>query len=34
MELGGWKSPDMVFRYAHINTNHLAESIGKLWNIA
>ena len=32
MELGGWKSPDMVFRYAHINTDHLASSIGKLWN--
>lgn len=31
MELGGWKSADMVIRYAHVNTDHLAPSIGKLW---
>ncbi|MHB8286834.1 MAG: tyrosine-type recombinase/integrase [Caulobacteraceae bacterium] len=31
MELGGWKSADMVIRYAHVNTDHLAPSIGKVW---
>jgi integrase len=31
MELGGWKSPDMVIRYAHVNTSHLAPSINKIW---
>lgn len=31
MELGGWKSPEMVFRYAHVNTSHLASGIGKIW---
>jgi integrase len=27
MELGGWKTADMVLRYAHVNTSHLAGSI-------
>lgn len=31
MELGGWKSPAMVFRYAHVNTAHLAPSMGGIW---
>ena len=31
MELGGWKSPDMVFRYAHVNVSHLAPSISRVW---
>ena len=31
MELGGWKSAEMVIRYAHVNTSHLAPTIGKLW---
>ena len=31
MELGGWKSPAMVMRYAHVNTSHLAASIGQVW---
>ena len=31
MELGGWKSPDMVMRYAHVNMAHLAPTIGGLW---
>ena len=31
MELGGWKSAEMVIRYAHVNTAHLAPTIGKLW---
>lgn len=31
MELGGWKSPAMVMRYAHVNTSHLAGSIGEIW---
>lgn len=31
MTLGGWKSPDMVFRYTHINSSHLAPSQAKLW---
>lgn len=30
-ELGGWKSSDMVMRYAHVNTSHLAGSIGRIW---
>lgn len=33
MTLGGWKSPDMVFRYTHINTAHLAPSQALLWGI-
>jgi len=32
MERVGWKSPDLVLRYAHVNTEHLAPSIDKLWN--
>ncbi len=31
MELGGWKSLDMVIRYTHINKDHLAAGIGKMW---
>lgn len=31
MALGGWKSEKMVLRYAHVNTAHLAPSIGLLW---
>ena len=31
MELGGWKSVSMVMRYAHVNTSHLAASIGEIW---
>lgn len=31
MELGGWKSLDMVLRYAHVNMEHLAPSIGAIW---
>ncbi len=31
MELGGWKSAEMVIRYAHVNTSHLASSIDKIW---
>lgn len=31
MELGGWKSPAMVMRYAHVNTAHLAGSINRIW---
>ncbi len=30
MELGGWKSEAMVMRYAHVNTDHLRESIEAL----
>jgi integrase len=33
MELGGWKSADMVLRYAHVNTSHLAGSIGRIWGL-
>jgi integrase len=29
-ELGGWKTPTMVFRYAHTNVEHHAESIENL----
>jgi integrase len=31
MQLGGWKSPEMVIRYAHVNTSHLAPSINRMW---
>jgi integrase len=31
MQLGGWKSPAMVMRYAHVNTSHLSSTIDKLW---
>lgn len=31
MELGGWKSVEMVMRYAHVNTSHLRPSINRLW---
>jgi integrase len=31
MELGGWKTPAMVMRYAHVNTSHLAASVGRIW---
>lgn len=31
MALGGWKSVEMVMRYAHVNTSHLAPGIGRLW---
>lgn len=34
MELGGWKSAQMVMRYAHVNTSHLAGSIGQIWEIS
>ena len=30
MELGGWKSVAMVMRYAHVNTEHLRDSIDQL----
>jgi integrase len=33
MELGGWKSPAMVMRYAHVNTSHLAGSVAKIWGL-
>lgn len=33
MELGGWKTADMVLRYAHVNTSHLAGSIGRVWGL-
>lgn len=31
MVLGGWKSEKMVARYAHINPDHLAPTIGLIW---
>lgn len=31
MKLGGWKSESMVKRYAHVNVEHLAPTIGRLW---
>ena len=34
-ELGGWKSIQMVLRYAHTNVEHHADSIAKLpWKAA
>lgn len=32
MELGGWKTVDMVMRYSHVNTDHLRESIDNMWD--
>ncbi len=29
-ELGGWKSPEMVQRYAHLSTDHLARTSARL----
>lgn len=31
MDLGGWKTPAMVMRYAHANSSHHAASINRLW---
>ncbi|MDB5432300.1 MAG: Integrase protein [Caulobacter sp.] len=31
MALGGWKSEKMVMRYAHLNQDHLAPSIDRIW---
>jgi integrase len=31
MALGGWKSVEMVMRYTHVNTAHLAPGIGRIW---
>lgn len=33
MELGGWKSLDMVMRYTHVDKSHLAESINNMWAV-
>lgn len=30
MELGGWKSVQMVMRYAHVNPDHLSEAINAI----
>jgi integrase len=32
MQLGGWKSPEMVLRYAHANVGHLTASIDAMWD--
>ena len=32
MELGGWKSPDMVLRYAHTNSGQHAASVEAAWS--
>lgn len=34
MQLGGWKSPTMVMRYAHVNAEHLSPTINKIWGEA
>ncbi|MDC7683864.1 tyrosine-type recombinase/integrase [Asticcacaulis sp. BYS171W] len=34
MELGGWKSLDMVMRYTHVNRDHLRASIDDIWGEA
>ena len=31
MQLGGWKSAEMVLRYAHVNATQHAGSIARLW---
>lgn len=33
MELGGWKTPQMVMRYTHVNTSHLAPAVNRIWGI-
>ena len=30
MELGGWKSYDMVLRYAHLAPEHLSEAAARI----
>ncbi|TVT58823.1 MAG: tyrosine-type recombinase/integrase [Sedimenticola thiotaurini] len=30
MELGGWKSYEMVLRYAHVASEHLADSAAQI----
>ena len=30
MELGGWKSYEMVLRYAHLSPEHLAEAAARI----
>lgn len=34
MELGGWKSLEMVMRYTHVNRDHLRDSINDMWGEA
>jgi hypothetical protein len=29
-ELGGWESVEMVRRYAHLSSEHLAEYVGRM----
>ncbi len=29
-ELGGWRSPEMVQRYAHLSSDHLAEYVDRM----
>jgi integrase len=29
-ELGGWESPEMVRRYAHLSSEHLSQYVGRL----
>lgn len=31
MQLGGWKTPDMVMRYTHANVGHLKAGVDRLW---
>lgn len=33
MALGGWRTPSMVFRYTHVNADHLAPSQARLWGV-
>jgi len=30
MELGGWKSYEMVLRYAHLAPEHLADAVARI----
>jgi integrase len=34
MEIGGWKSAQMVMRYTHLNASHLASSIDQIWELS
>lgn len=34
MEIGGWKDERSVMRYIHVNTAHLAPSVGRIWGNA
>jgi hypothetical protein len=34
MHLGGWKTPSVVMRYAHVNASHMGATINRMWGIS